>query len=139
MQDCIFCKIVSGEIPCVKVYEDSRVLAFEDINPMTDGHTLIVPKTHAEDIWTIEREDLLAVHAAAQTIAGAVRTALDAEGIAFLQLNGAPAKQMVLHYHLHLLPRLPGSPEIPVTSWEIKEGDMERIRSIGEKIAAALG
>jgi histidine triad (HIT) family protein len=138
MEECIFCKIVSGEIPCIKVYEDAKVLAFEDINPMTDGHTLVVPKKHAEDIWSISRDDLLAVHGAAQKIAGAVKTALGAEGIAFLQLNGTPAKQMVFHYHLHLLPRLPDAPEIPVTDWEIREGDMEKIRSIGERIASAL-
>jgi histidine triad (HIT) family protein len=138
MEECIFCKIVKGEIPSVKVYEDERVLAFEDINPISDGHTLIIPKNHARDIWEIPVEDLNAIHSASKKVAGAIKTALKAEGIACVQLNGRAVNQVVMHYHLHLVPRVEGGPELPVTAWEIRPGDMEKIKKTGERIAAAL-
>ena len=139
MKDCIFCKIAKGEIPSFKVYEDEKVLAFEDINPISKGHTLIIPKAHAQNIWEISFEDLRAVHEASQKIAHAMRAALDPSGIAVLQLNGRGVNQVVMHYHLHLIPRTQDGPELPVTTWEMKEGDMEVIKETAEKIASALG
>ena len=68
MEDCIFCKIIKGEIPSYKVYEDDRVFAFEDINPIAEGHTLLIPKIHAQDLWEIPAEDLSAVHRASKKI-----------------------------------------------------------------------
>ncbi len=138
MEDCIFCKIIRGEIPCVKVYEDDKVFAFEDIHPISDGHTLIIPKNHFENIWEIEEDDLLAIHRASQKLCRAMTNALDVSGIAVLQLNGKSVNQMVLHYHLHLIPRMSDAPEIPLTNWELIEGDMDKIKQIGEKIAAAV-
>ncbi len=138
MPDCIFCKIVQGEIPSVKVYEDARVLAFEDINPISAGHTLIIPKTHAENIWEISEEDLAAIHVASKKIARAIRNALDPTGVAVLQLNGRGVNQLVMHYHLHLIPRTANSPEISMTQWDLVPGDMTLIRKTGEKIAAAM-
>ncbi len=138
MEDCIFCKIVKGEIPCFKVYEDERVLAFEDINPISEGHTLIIPKNHAENLWEIPAEDLTAIHLASQKLIQAIKDALNPDGVAVLQLNGRGAKQLVMHYHLHLMPRRAGGPELSVTSWEFKEGDMEAVKQTAEKIAAAL-
>ncbi|NJL60137.1 MAG: HIT domain-containing protein, partial [Desulfobacteraceae bacterium] len=76
MTDCIFCKIVKGEIPCFKVYENERVLAFADINPISDGHTLIIPKQHAENIFEMSEESLTAIHLASQKIASAMKSAL---------------------------------------------------------------
>lgn len=139
MTECIFCKIVRGEIPCFKVYEDERVLAFEDINPLSEGHTLLIPKNHAENLWEIPEEDLIAIHRASKKVAHALRTALKPTGVAALQLNGKGANQVVMHYHLHLIPRMSGTPELPVTHWELKPGPMEVIRKTAEKIAAALG
>ena len=139
MEDCIFCKIVQGEIPCIKVYEDDRVLAFEDINPISDGHTLIIPKRHAQDLWEIPEEDLAAIYTASKKVGNAIRKALDPSGIAVLQLNGRGANQVVMHYHLHLMPRQADRPELPVTVWELKQGDMESIKKTAEKIAGALG
>ena len=78
MDDCIFCKIIKGEIPCFKVYEDDKVLAFEDINPVDKGHTLIVPKRHAENLWEISGDDLGAIHLASQKVVRAIKEALDA-------------------------------------------------------------
>ncbi|MBW1998744.1 MAG: HIT family protein [Deltaproteobacteria bacterium] len=138
MQDCIFCKIVRGDLPCFKVYEDERVLAFEDINPVSQGHTLLIPKRHAENLWEIPEEDLAAIHLASKRIIRALRDALDPVGVALLQLNGRGVNQVVMHYHLHLMPRCGGEPQLPVTNWELKEGDMDSIRKTAEKILSAL-
>jgi histidine triad (HIT) family protein len=138
MEDCIFCKIVKGEIPSFKVYEDDQVFAFEDINPVSLGHTLIIPKKHAENLLHIPSEDLSAIHLASQKIARAIREAVDIDGIACLQLNGRGVNQVVMHYHLHLIPRSQNAPELPMTTWELKQGDMDEIKKAAEKIAAAL-
>ena len=138
MDDCIFCKIVKGEIPCVKVCEDDRVFVFADINPISQGHTLIVPKKHAENIWEIDADDLAAIHRASKQVATAIRTALDPLGVACLQLNGRGVNQVVMHYHLHLIPRLPGKPELSMTEWELVQGDMDAIKETAGRIAAAL-
>ena len=80
MEDCIFCKIVRGEIPCIKVCEDDRMLAFADINPISEGHTLIIPKKHAENIWEIDTEDLAAIQRASKQVAAGIKAALDPWG-----------------------------------------------------------
>ena len=138
MEDCIFCKIVRGEIPCFKVYEDEKVLAFEDINPISEGHTLIIPKRHAVNIWDITGEDLTAVILAAKKIVKGIKDALNPTGVAVLQLNGVGANQVVMHYHLHLIPRIAGTPSLPITEWAMKAGDMEDIKGTAEKIASAI-
>ena len=138
MEECIFCKIIGGEIPSFKVYEDDKVLAFEDINPISPGHTLVIPKKHAQDLWEIPADDLAAVQVASKKIIQAMKEALDPTGVACLQLNGPGANQVVMHYHLHLIPRTKGTPELPVTMWELNEGDMDAIKQTAEKIAAAI-
>lgn len=138
MEDCIFCKIIKGEIPSFKVYEDDKVFAFEDISPISVGHTLVAPKRHAQNLWEIPGEDLIAVHLASQKIIQAIADVLNPTGVACLQLNGKGANQVVMHYHLHLIPRSSGEPELPVTTWELKQGDMEAIKQTAEKIAAAI-
>lgn len=138
MDECIFCKIVKGEIPSFKVYEDEKVFAFGDINPISPGHTLIIPKRHAQDLWEISGDDLTAIHLASKKIIKAIQDALQPSGVACVQLNGPGANQVVLHYHLHLVPRLAGDPELPVATWELKEGDMDEVREIAGKIAAAI-
>lgn len=138
MNDCIFCKIIKGEIPCFKVYEDKKVLAFEDINPISEGHTLIIPKRHAENLWDITAEDLAAVQVAAKKVVSAIKEVLNPTGVAVLQLNGKGASQIVMHYHLHLIPRISGTPTLPVTEWEMKAGNMEVIKRTADKIAAAV-
>jgi histidine triad (HIT) family protein len=138
MAGCIFCSIVRGEIPCFKVYEDEKVLAFEDINPISEGHTLVIPKRHSENLWEIPDEDLSAIHLVSKKIANAIRVTLKPSGIAALQLNGKGADQVVMHYHLHLVPRLGGGPALPITAWELKPGNMEAIGETARKIAAAI-
>ena len=138
MEDCIFCKIVKGEMPCFKVYEDDKVLAFEDINPISEGHTLIIPKKHATDLWNITEEDLIAIQLAAKKIIKGIKEALQPTGVAILQLNGKGANQVVMHYHLHLIPRISINPPLSITEWDIKPGNMEKIKLIAEKIANAI-
>lgn len=138
MEDCIFCKIVKGDIPCFNIYEDDRVLAFEDVNPISNGHTLIIPKTHVENLWEISGEDLTAIHLASKKVADAIKEALNPAGVAVLQLNGRGVNQIVMHYHLHLIPRVSGSPELTMTEWELIPGDMEAIKLTGDRIAAAM-
>jgi histidine triad (HIT) family protein len=138
MEDCIFCKIVKGEIPSIKVYEDDILLAFADINPISDGHTLIIPKRHAENIWELSADEITAIHLISQKVAQAMKASLDPDGIAFLQLNGRGVNQLVMHYHLHLIPRASGGPELTMTNWELKQGNMETITASAEKIASAI-
>ncbi|OQX23795.1 MAG: histidine triad (HIT) protein [Desulfobacteraceae bacterium IS3] len=138
MEDCIFCKIIKGKIPCFKVYEDDKVLSFADINPISQGHTLIIPKRHAENIWEVTAEEIAAIHTASKKIAHAMKAALKPDGIAFLQLNGRGVNQVVMHYHLHLIPRAGGGPEISMTHWELKPGDMKVIQETAQKISAAV-
>jgi histidine triad (HIT) family protein len=138
MEGCIFCKIVQGQIPCFKIYEDDRVLAFADINPILPGHTLIIPKAHAENLWQIEEADLMAVQRASKKIADAMQKSLSPAGIACLQLNGRAVNQVVMHYHFHLIPRCAGDPDLKMTAWELSPGNMEAIKQTAARIAAAL-
>jgi histidine triad (HIT) family protein len=138
MEECIFCKIVKGEIPCTKIFEDDKVLSFADINPISTGHVLIIPKNHAEDIWEIDADDLMAVHRLSMKIARAMKAALKPDGIAFLQLNGKAVNQVVPHYHLHLIPRRAGDPKLTMTEWKLVPGDMSAITETALKIASAV-
>jgi len=97
--------IRDGKIPSAKVYDDQRTLAFMDINPLSRGHCLVVPKAHAATLYDAEAEDLKAAIATAKKVAGAIRKALNPDGLNMLQANGAAAFQSVPHFHLHLIPR----------------------------------
>ncbi len=101
----IFAKILREEIPCVKVFEDDRTLAFMDVMPQAQGHVLIIPKEAAEDILALSPEVAAAMMVTTQKIAKAVKKALNAPGIHLMQLNGAPAGQTVFHVHFHVIPR----------------------------------
>jgi histidine triad (HIT) family protein len=135
--DCIFCKIVSGEIPSVKVYEDDRVFAFMDINPINEGHLLIIPKAHAATIHEIAEADFLAVMSATHKLAAAVKKALNPDGINLLQLNGKAANQVVPHLHVHIVPRWFGD-GVTVSQWQLVAGDMEKIKGVAEKIQGQI-
>lgn len=135
--ECIFCKIVAGEIPCTKIYEDDRALAFADISPLADGHSLVIPKNHHQNLMAMDPEDLAAVHAASQKVASAMLEGLGAEGVTVMQLNGRAAGQVVFHYHVHLVPRRRGD-NLRVAIWEPKSGDPEHIKQVAAKIASAI-
>jgi histidine triad (HIT) family protein len=104
----IFAKILRGEMPCWKVYEDSNALAFLDIFPQGPGHTLVIPKVPATNFLTYPAEQLGAYMASVQKVADGVRRAFDAEGITLFQFNGAAGGQTVFHLHFHILPRHEG-------------------------------
>ena len=101
--DCIFCKIVAGEIPCYKIYEDDSILAFLDINPASAGHTLIIPKKHTLDINTIDNETLIKIFDIARDISKKLVNTLNADGFTLAQNNGDAEE--VKHFHLHIIPK----------------------------------
>ena len=101
--DCIFCKIVAGEVPSYKIYEDDSILAFLDINPTSAGHTLIIPKNHTLDINTIDNETLVKIFDKAREIYKNLIDRLNADGFTLTQNNGSV--QEVKHFHLHIIPK----------------------------------
>ena len=123
--DCLFCKIVAGELPSQKIAEDERTFTFMDINPATRGHALVIPKEHARDVLEIEPEDLAAVARAAQQLARRVPERLGADGINLLNACGSAAWQTVFHFHIHVIPRYAGDPlKLP---WTPAPGDGDEI------------
>lgn len=106
MKDCLFCKIIKGEIPSYKVYEDENTFAFLDINPNNIGHTLVVPKKHSRNILDIEKDDLCAVYETSKIIAKAIMKGLKVDGINIISNNEPAAGQLVFHSHVHIVPRL---------------------------------
>ena len=104
----IFAKILRGEIPCVKVFEDDNTLAFMDVMPQTEGHVLVIPKEPAENIFELSAEGAAALMTTTQKVAKAVKKGLGAPGIMLTMLNGAPAGQSVFHIHFHIIPRAHG-------------------------------
>ena len=135
--DCIFCKIVAGEIPCFKLWEDDRALSFMDINPYNDGHCLVITKAHTENLFATEDADLAACIAAAKRVAGAVDAALSPDGINLVQANGPAAGQSVFHFHIHIFPR--AADDRAMMNWAFQEGDMARVGDLAERIREALG
>ena len=109
---CIFCKIVAGEEPAARVYEDDQTLAFMDIAPLARGHLLVIPREHVENLFEISADGLAAVARTSHRLAPVLRQVLEPEGLRVLQLNGAAAGQTVFHYHMHLLPKNAGEPDI---------------------------
>ncbi len=134
--DCIFCKIVAGEVPCFKLYEDAATLAFMDINPVNDGHALIIPKAHYEDVFAVSGDALAATAATATKVAAAVQAALEPAGMNLVQCNGEAANQSVMHFHMHVIPRRIGD-DLGM-NWELEPGDMDAIGQIAERIKAHL-
>ena len=127
--DCLFCRIVAGELPSVRVHEDERTVAFMDISPATRGHVLVVPRAHADDVHDIEPADLAACAAVAKVLAGRLRERLGADGINLLNSSGAAAWQSVGHFHLHVIPRYAGDPL--VLPWTPRAGNADDISAAG--------
>jgi histidine triad (HIT) family protein len=130
--DCLFCKIVAGELPATIVAEDERTIAFMDINPATRGHALVIPRAHARDLYDVDPEDLAAVAVAAQRLATRVRDNLGADGVNLLNSSGAAAWQTVFHFHVHVIPRYEGDPlRLP---WVPASGDMDEITAAAAQL-----
>jgi histidine triad (HIT) family protein len=134
--DCIFCKIIRGEVPSFKILEDDRMLAFMDINPANPGHVLVIPKYHAVDLYEIPDPWLSHSAIAVQAVARAVRAALRPHGLNIVQANGPGAAQSVRHFHWHVLPRV--RDDNLRLNWGIAPGDMDAIKDTAEKIRASL-
>jgi len=137
MADCVFCMIRDGKIPSAKVYDDERTLAFMDINPLTRGHCLVVTKAHAATLYDAEVEDIKAAVLTAKKVAGALRKALNPDGLNVLQANGAAAFQSVPHFHLHLIPRWTGDGK--GFDWKLVPGNREEIMGTADRIRAMFG
>jgi len=132
---CIFCKIVRGEIPAVKVYEDAQTLTFMDVRPASPGHTLVISKAHAPNLLEIAEADLLAVSSTVQRVARAVQKALSPDGIRIGQFNGAAAGQTVLHYHVHIVPMREGQ---KAGAHGREPANPEQLKALAAQIRAAL-
>lgn len=130
-----FAKILRGELPCHKVYEDESAFAFLDIMPRTLGHTLIIPKRPARTIFDIAPDDLAHVHKIAQKIAKAAARAFDADGITIHQFNEPAGGQVVFHLHVHVLPRYTGEPLRPAATFKEEPAVLAEQ---AEKLAAAI-
>jgi histidine triad (HIT) family protein len=128
--DCIFCKIVSGELPGQIIDQDDRTLAFMDINPATRGHALVVPRRHVRDLLEIEPDELSATMLAAQRVARRVSERLGTDGVNLLNSCGRAAWQTVFHFHLHVIPRYADDP-LRLT-WSPRPGDAGEIAEVAE-------
>ena len=130
--DCIFCKIVAGDLPATIVAQDERTVSFMDINPATRGHALVIPRRHARDLLEIEPDELQAVAVAAQRLAKRVHDRLGADGINLINSCGPLAWQTVFHFHVHVIPRYEGDPlRLP---WVPGPGDPNEIAAAAEAL-----
>ena len=136
--DCIFCKIVAGDIPSTRVDEDNRTVAFMDIGPATRGHVLVVPKRHHRDLLAIDAADLTACTLMAQRVARRVLERLGADGVNLLNSCGAAAWQTVFHFHLHVIPRYIDDPvrDALKLPWIPAAGDADDIAAAAVELTA---
>jgi histidine triad (HIT) family protein len=131
--DCIFCKIVAGELPATIVDEDERTLAFMDIAPATRGHVLVIPRAHSADLLDVDAEDLGAVALAAKRVAQSAKERLGADGVNLLNSCGVAAWQTVFHFHVHVIPRYEDDPlRLP---WVPAAGDPAQITAAAQELS----
>ena len=132
MSDCVFCKIVAGQIPSTRVFEDEHTLAFMDLGQVNPGHVLVAVKKHAENIYALDDAQAAAVAHASTRVARAIRDAFKPEGLSVYQANGKAAGQTVFHYHVHLLPRHAG--DGMELTWPVKNPPREQLEDYAAKI-----
>lgn len=135
MNDCIFCKIIAGEIPAEKVYENDDVFAFLDIKPNNHGHTLVIPKKHYRNLLDIPEETWLAMMKAVHLLAPIIKKSMNADGINLTMNNEPAANQLVFHAHVHIIPRIEGDPYLPWVGASYQDGEA---KEVAKKIKAAL-
>ena len=136
MPDCIFCKIIKGEIPSTKIFESDKTLAFLNINPLTKGHCLVIPKDHHENVFDIPFEDLKTLIADAKQLADVLRGSLDADGVNLVNASGVAAEQSVFHFHIHIVPRYEGD-DLQMNQWwrtKAKPANSEGLKKLAEEI-----
>ena len=134
--DCVFCKIVKGELPAAKVYEDSQIVAFLDIAPVNKGHTLVVPKEHYENIYDLPEELLKRIASLSKKLSTAIKEATSADGITIHQSNGKAAGQVIMHFHIHIMPRYEND-SVGLT-WKHKKYGEGEATEYASKIRTAL-
>ena len=133
--DCIFCKVLAGELPARIIDEDERTISFMDIAPATRGHALVIPRAHSADLLTVEQEDLAAAALAAQRLGRRMKERLRADGVNLLNSCGVVAFQTVLHFHIHVIPRYEGdSLRLP---WVPAAGDPQEIAAAAQELGPA--
>jgi histidine triad (HIT) family protein len=133
---CIFCRIAQKQVPASFVYEDEKVIAFLDIKPLNEGHTLVIPKSHYASIFEIPVDLIAHLHGVTKRIALAVKKATNADGISISQQNGKAAGQEIFHLHIHVIPRYEGQ-KLPSFS-EVSEADKEKMSQTVAKIRKYL-
>ena len=137
MSDCVFCKIVAGQIPSTKVYEDEHTLAFMDLGQVNPGHVLVAVKKHAPYLYQLDETQAAAVARACVKVSKAIQSAFKPEGLSVYQANGKAAGQTVFHYHVHLLPRHAG--DGMELTWPVKNPPREQLEDYAAKIRAVVG
>lgn len=137
MNNCIFCKIISNEIPSCKVYEDDNFLAFMDINPISIGHTLIIPKHHCKNALDTPDDVASKIYHIVVKVAKAVKKAFNADGINIVQNNEASAGQVVFHSHIHIIPRYEND-NVKIIVPNVIKQSIEEISIAAEKIKKEL-
>ncbi len=130
-QDCIFCAIVAGDAPSRRIHEDETTLAFLDVNPITVGHSLVIPKRHSVDLHEIPVDDLTAVTRSAKLVAGLLTDKIDCDGVNLLHATGVAAWQTVFHFHIHVLPRVAGDIPFP---FPLRGGDETELQALHNRI-----
>ena len=133
---CIFCRIAQKQVPANCVFEDERVIAFLDIRPLNEGHSLVIPKAHCENIFEIPQELIAYLHGVTKQVAFAVKKATKADGISIIQQNGKAAGQDIFHLHVHVIPRYEGQ-KLPSFN-AIAEADREKLSQTAAKIRKYL-
>jgi len=136
MTDCIFCKIVAGQIPSTRVFEDEHTVAFLDIGHVNPGHVLVAVKKHAANLYELDEAQAGAVARATVKISKALRAAFQPEGLSVYQANGKAAGQTVFHYHVHLLPR--HEADGMELTWPVKNPPREKLESYAAEIRRKL-
>ena len=136
MSDCVFCRIVAGQLPSTKVYEDEQVLAFMDLGQVNPGHVLVAVKKHAANLFELEVVQAEAIARATLKISNALKKAFEAEGLSVYQANGKAAGQTVFHYHVHLLPRHAG--DGMELTWPVKNPPREKLEEYAATIRAKI-
>jgi histidine triad (HIT) family protein len=130
--ECLFCRIVAGDVPAQRVYDDELTVAFMDINPTARGHVLVVPRAHASDLLDIGADDLAACMATAQHVAGWQLSRLNADGVNLLQSTGRAASQVIFHFHVHVIPRYEG--DGVVNPLQRGPGDRDEIAAVAAQL-----
>lgn len=136
MENCIFCKIAKGEIDSAKIWEDEKVFAFLDADPLTKGHCLIIPKEHFENVFDISPEFLKEIIISAKNLAGRFQKTLGAKGVNLVNASGFAAEQSVPHFHLHIIPRYDND-GLDMNKWwqtKTKKVEIEELKNLAEEI-----